>query len=128
MGQHSQALKIEGHPATYSPAVISEGGRLAHVAGQVAIRDGVILHPGDVAAQTTVAFENLTDVIERVGGTWSDVCMLRCYLTQAADLGAFGEVYRATLPNPPPAATVLVVRALFRPEVLVEIDAVVALG
>ncbi|MGV0794996.1 RidA family protein [Mycolicibacterium sp. XJ1819] len=119
---------MEGHPPLYSPAVISHAGRLAHIAGQVAVHDGVVAHVGDVKGQTQVALQNLTDVIDAVGATWSDVCMLRAYVTRAEDVAVFGEVYATFIPNPPPASTLLVVQALFMPEVLVEVEAVVALG
>jgi enamine deaminase RidA (YjgF/YER057c/UK114 family) len=128
MGQHSRALELEGHPPLYSPAVISDAGRLAHIAGQVAIRGDGVAHVGDAKGQTQVALENLTEVIKALGADWTDICMLRAYVTKAEDIPAFGEVYAGFIPTPPPASTLVVVQALFMPEVLVEVEAVVALG
>ena len=118
----------------YSHAVVTIG-RTAFVSGQVALDEqGSVVGAGDLAAQTRQALANLERVLEALDATWRDVAKLGWYVTDVSQLQALREVReevirpildRDDLPNP--ASTLIQVSALFRPELLVEVDAVVAL-
>ncbi len=109
----------------YSHGVIA-AGRLLFVAGQTAIdRNGELVGGDDAAAQARQVLVNLRRVIEAAGGRMADVARTTLYLTRLEDRGPVGEVRREFFPSPPPANTLLVVSSLARPEVLVEIDAIV---
>lgn len=108
-------------------------GRLAFIAGQVAFdADGALVGAGDLGAQTTQALANLGGVLAALGADWSDVARLNWYVVDATQVqqvrDARDEVLRPVLGDQPNPASMLVqVAALFRPEFLVEVDAVVAL-
>lgn len=108
-------------------------GSLAFVAGQIAVdADGALVGPGDLGAQTTQALTNLHGVLAALGADWPDVARLNWYVLDATQLQAVRDARDALLrpalgEQPNPASTLVQVAALFRPEFLVEVDAVVAL-
>jgi len=116
----------------YSHAV-TVTGRLAFVAGEVAFdAEGQLVGPGDLAAQTEQALANLHRVIRALGADWPDVVRFGWYVVDASQVLTIREVrdrlIRPALGDRPnPASTLVQVAALFRPEFLVEVDAVVAL-
>ncbi|KQN00462.1 RidA family protein [Sphingomonas sp. Leaf25] len=79
--------------------------------------------PGDAAAQATRCFAIIAQAIGELGGRIDDVVRTRMYLTDPADAGAVGQVHGRVMGTARPAATMLVVAALLRPEWRVEIEA-----
>ena len=63
----------------------------------------------------------------QINAQWSNVCSLRMYVVGQENFQAVGDVYREWAIDWAPASTLVFVQALFRPEVLVEVEAVVAL-
>jgi enamine deaminase RidA (YjgF/YER057c/UK114 family) len=116
----------------YSHAV-TVSGRLAFVAGQVALdADGALVGDGDLRAQTRQAMANLQAVLTTLGAGWADVAKFTWYVLDAAQVQVLRDVrdefLRPVLGDEPnPASTLLQVAGLFRPDALVEIEAVVAL-
>ena len=111
------------HPF-YSQAVETKAvQRTLFIAGQVGVGpDGKV--PGGIAAQTRNALDNLVAVLAAGGMTPANIVKFTIFLTDAANIDAFGAEAASTLPQPPPAATLLVVKALASPEMLVEIEAI----
>lgn len=120
------------HPARYSHAVVATG-RLAFVAGQVALDpEGQLIGEDDLAEQTAQALRNLETVLGELGAGWSDVARLNWYLVDVTAIQTIRDelekVLRPALgEGNRPASTLIQAAALFRPDVLVEVDAVVAL-
>ncbi|MDJ0276973.1 RidA family protein [Sphingomonas sp. 2R-10] len=79
--------------------------------------------PGDVAAQAERCFAIISQAIGQLGGRIDDVVRTRMYLTDPADADAVGRVHGRIFGTVRPAATMLVVAALLRPEWRVEIEA-----
>jgi enamine deaminase RidA (YjgF/YER057c/UK114 family) len=79
--------------------------------------------PDDVAEQTRNIYATFASVMKEAGGQLADVVRLRTFVTDAADCEAVlkvqGEVFGAIRP----AATIVVVSALLKPEMKVEIEA-----
>lgn len=98
--------------------------RMLHSAGQVAI-DPLVgkLIEGDVAAQTTQVFKNLTAVLLARGFHLADVIKTTVYLTDMAHFAAMNEMYATYFPAHPPARSTVAVVAL-PAGALVEIDVV----
>jgi enamine deaminase RidA (YjgF/YER057c/UK114 family) len=113
-------------PAFYSHgAEVAAGARLLFVAGQVGQRaDGSV--PESIGEQAQVAAENLKGVLAGAGMTFADVAQYRIYLTDPADFDGFAQAAAALLSSPPPAITLLYVKALASPALKVEIEAVAA--
>ncbi len=116
----------------YSHAVVATG-RTAYVSGQVALdAAGGLVGGDDVGAQAAQCLANLGRVLAGLGATWADVAKLGWYLLDAGQVQAVREARDAVLrpelgEAPNPASTLVQVAALVRPDLLVEVDAVVAL-
>lgn len=93
--------------------------------------DGTLVGPGDMTAQVRSVFENLGDVLAAAACRWADLVKLTIYVTdidryrdargELAD--AFEEIMSAA-----PASTLVEVRRLADPEMMVEVDAVALVG
>ncbi len=79
--------------------------------------------PGDAAAQARRCFAIIAAAIEELGGSMADVVRTRMFVTDAADGDAIGAVHGEIFGDIRPAATMVVVAALLRPEWKVEIEA-----
>ena len=110
----------------YSQVATVTGGTAVFVAGQVALdKSGNVVGKDDFRAQVQQVFENLKAAVEAAGGNFGDVIKLNSYFLDLSHLTEFREVRDKyiNLKNPP-ASTAVQVPRLFRPEFLVEIEAV----
>ncbi|BCY12329.1 RidA family protein [Actinoplanes sp. L3-i22] len=118
----------EQSPNGYSNVVtINSGSRLVWTSGQVAAGpDGVV--PSGWAEQTRQVFRNLGTALETAGATWADVVKLTFYVVDTDELPTVRAV-RDEFVNvaAPPTSTLIKVAGLFRPEFLIEVEAVAAL-
>jgi enamine deaminase RidA (YjgF/YER057c/UK114 family) len=113
----------------YSHVAEASGSRTVVVAGQVGLnRDGALVGEGDIAAQTRQAYENVGLALASARAAWSDVVKMATFLVSEdlidGFLSAREQVFAALFPNGKyPPNTLLIVRRLVRPELLVEIEA-----
>lgn len=110
----------------YSQVATVTGGTIVFVAGQVALdKSGNVVGKDDFRAQVQQVFENLKAAVEAAGGTFDDVIKLNSYVLDLSHLPEFREVRDQYVNvNNPPTSTAVQVPRLFRPEFLVEIEAV----
>jgi reactive intermediate/imine deaminase len=123
-----QLLIPEAMPKSvgYSQVAVVTSGTIVFVAGQVALdKSGKIVGKDDFRAQVQQVFENLKAAVEAAGGSFGNVIKLNSYFLDLSHLPEFREVRDRyiNLKNPP-ASTAVQVSRLFRPEFLVEIEAV----
>jgi enamine deaminase RidA (YjgF/YER057c/UK114 family) len=125
---------ISGVPGNRGYAhAVTVSGSLAFVSGQVALDEaGNLVGEGDVVLQTRQALRNLGAILDGLGATWSDVVRFNWYLVDIEGLQAVRDVrdefLRPALGHAHnPASSLIQVAGLFRPDCLVEVDAVVAL-
>ncbi len=117
----------------YSMAAQAKAGSLLFIAGQVPVDDaGKLAGAGDVAAQTCQVFQNIGQVLEGAGASFSDVVEFTTYLVGRDSVQSFiqarTELFPQIFPNADyPTNTLLVVAGLVREEFLVEIKAVASL-
>ena len=119
-------------PVGYSHLGEITSGKLIYIAGQVAMdASGNIVGKGDYRAQLERVFANLKAALEAAGGSFKNVVKLNYYIVDSVDrsqLFAYREVRDKHVDTTnPPVATVVIVRGLFLPEFLVEIEAVAVL-
>jgi enamine deaminase RidA (YjgF/YER057c/UK114 family) len=113
-------------PNGYSHVAKLEDGKPAFIAGQVALdASGNLVGPGDFRTQAQQVFENLKSAVEAAGGSFSNVVKLNVYVVDTAHLPQYREVRDRYIDvQNPPASTAVQVAALFRPEFLIEVEAV----
>jgi reactive intermediate/imine deaminase len=105
-----------------------DGGALLFVSGQVALdRGGDLVGEGDMARQAEQVFENLDAVLTANGASFEDVVKITTFVTDMSELQTVRDVRKRYLADPPPASTTVEVAALFRPEALIEVEAVAAI-
>src|SRR5580698_6172059 len=77
----------------YSQLAIVETGKLACIAGQVALDiSGNIVGENGIRAQLQQVFENLKAALTAVGGTFSNIAKLNVYYTDRSHLAAYREI------------------------------------
>jgi len=84
--------------------------------------------PGDAAAQARRCFAIILKAIGELGGSAADIVRTRMFITDPADADAVGAVHGELFRDIRPAATMVVVWALLRPEWRIEIEAEALVG
>ncbi len=110
----SQAIETTGH------------SRVLRCSGQTSVNaDGEPQHQGDMAAQISLAMDNLETVFKAAGMTIANVVQLDVYTTDIdATLQHFeGLENRLAEAGVQPALTLLGITRLFLPELMIEIEA-----
>jgi enamine deaminase RidA (YjgF/YER057c/UK114 family) len=106
----------------YSRAVRVD--RHVHVAGTTAVgADGRVVGPGDPRAQTLHILQVIQRALEDAGARLEHVVRTRIYVTDIRQWDAIGRVHGEVFRDIRPAATMVEVRRLIDPEMLVEIEA-----
>lgn len=100
-----------------------------YISGQIPLDQEMnVVGRNDIAAQTDRVYENLKKVLEDAGGTMNNIVMLNIYCTdlEAYDKKTrhlrkkyFGDYY--------PAITAVEVKRLYRPDFMIEVEAVAVL-
>jgi enamine deaminase RidA (YjgF/YER057c/UK114 family) len=116
-------------PTGYTHVVVTADRRTAYVAGQVAFDStGKVVGVGDFQAQAEQVFANLGRALVSVGASFGDVVKTTTFITDLKNLPALRDTrarYFDTMH--PPANTLVPVTTLVRPDLLLEIEAVVDL-
>jgi 2-iminobutanoate/2-iminopropanoate deaminase len=100
-----------------------------YISGQIPLdQEMKVVGKNDIAAQTEWVYQNLKKVIEDAGGTMTHIVMMNIYCTdiEAFDKETrhlrkkyFGDYY--------PAVTAVEVKRLYRPDFMIEIEAIAVL-
>jgi enamine deaminase RidA (YjgF/YER057c/UK114 family) len=84
---------------------------------------GSVVAPGDAAAQTRQTLANIDRALRLAGATMADVVRTRIYVTDITQWEAIGRVHGEVFGAVLPATSMVEVRALIDPAMLVEIEA-----
>lgn len=104
-------------------------GDHVYVSGTAPVAEGGGVHaPGDAYAQTVRSIAIIRTALDGVGASLSDVVRTRMFVTDIARFEEYGRAHHDAFSEHPPATTMVEVRALVDPAMLIEIeaDAVVA--
>jgi 2-iminobutanoate/2-iminopropanoate deaminase len=109
---------------TFSPAVITEGGKTVWLAGQVGFVDdsGKSL-AGDFDAQVRQTFRNIEKILARAGGTLRDIVTMTVYVSDARYSKRFTDLRREYYAKDFPASALITAAGFALPEILLEITA-----
>jgi reactive intermediate/imine deaminase len=104
--------------------VAPPGGRLVFCSGAVAFGpDGRVVGE-DIVAQTRQTMENLRLALAAAGATFADVVKITNYVTDVREYPKIAPVREEYLRQPYPASTMVEVKGLLYPELLIEIEAI----
>lgn len=85
--------------------------------------DGSTAYPGDPFLQARHCLEIIKAAIERAGGTLEDVVQTQMFITDSSFADAVAQAHGEAFSEIRPAATMVVVKELLRPDWTVEIEA-----
>lgn len=114
----------------YSPAVITEGGRVVWLAGQTALQeaDGRDIS-GNFEAQTRRVFAMLNETLRRAGGALADMVTMTVFIKEARYGERFVELRREFFPDGKfPASALITVANFARPGMEIEIQGVAVIA
>ena len=106
--------------AGYSRAVVD--GDFAFVAGTTGYDYTTMIMPDDVTSQSRNCFKTIEAALQEAGFAMADIVRATYYITDAKDADAHFAVCGEVLGDIRPAATILGVAGLLKPEMKIEIE------
>jgi len=106
--------------AGYSRAVVD--GDFAFVAGTTGYDYSTMTMPTDVMSQSRNCFKTIEAALKEAGFAMADIVRATYYITDVKDADAHLSVCGEILGEIRPAATILVVTRLLKPEMKVEVE------
>jgi len=106
----------------YSPGM--KAGDYIFVSGQVGHVDGKGNKLEGIEAQTRQVLENMKGVLAAAGASLGDVAKTTVFLVKAGDFAKMNEVYKTFFAKDYPSRSTVIVAALARPEIIVEIECI----
>jgi 2-iminobutanoate/2-iminopropanoate deaminase len=113
----------------YSQAVVTEGGRIVWLAGQVAGEDSAGRSlAADFDGQVREVFARLGRTLEGAGGRLADMVTMTVFITDARLGDRFTALRREIFGDNFPASALITVAGLARPEMLVEVQGIAVIA
>jgi 2-iminobutanoate/2-iminopropanoate deaminase len=113
-----------------SAGMVADSGKLLFLSGHVPLDGDNKLSGSDLPSQLKQVFENMDLTLKEAGASFKDVARVTIYVANLApDMIGSIRMERDKWINleRPPASTVLGVQAFYRPDILVEVEAVAVL-
>ncbi len=124
----SDAIQVKTTPDPFEPFYISQAfrvGDLVYTSGQAALSpEGELVGIDDFDAQAQQTFENLQAVLAAAGSGLDRIIKVTIYLTDMAQFPKIVELRQRWLTAPYPADTIVEVKSLALPELMIEIEAI----
>jgi enamine deaminase RidA (YjgF/YER057c/UK114 family) len=104
----------------YSRAV--RVGPLIEVAGTTAVENGQVIAPSDAYGQTKFILQKIERVLQEAGASLENVTRTRLFVTDISQWEAIGRAHGEFFHTIRPATSMVEVKALIDPAMLVEIE------
>ena len=99
-------------------------GQLIFLSGSAPVADdGRTYAPGDAYAQARRCFEIIQTTLQALGAELSDIVRTRMFVTDISQWEAFGRAHQEVMGDFPPVTSMVEVRRLISPDMLIEIEA-----
>lgn len=98
-------------------------GNLVEISGTTAVDGEKIIGAGNAYAQAKFIFEKIKTVLEQAGAGMENVVRTRMYVTDITKWEEIGKAHGEFFGNIRPATTMVEVKSLISPELMVEIEA-----
>lgn len=122
--------RVHTIPDNYAPFLLSQGikfDNLLFISGQAGAADDGKIVEGGFRAQGEKAFANLSRALEAGGSSLKDVIKVTIFVTDMGNFQEVVELRRKFFTEPYPADTIAEVKALYNPDVMIEIEAIAAI-
>jgi enamine deaminase RidA (YjgF/YER057c/UK114 family) len=123
--QHLEGTEWQGK-RSFSPAVVTEGGRTVWLAGQTTLNDidGNDIS-GNFEAQARTVFQLLNRTLERVGGTLANMVTMTVFINDPRNGDRFVQIRREFFAEGNyPASALLTISNFARPGCVIEIQGI----
>ncbi len=114
----------------YSPAVVTEGGRVVWMAGQTSTvdADGKDIS-GDFEAQTHRVFALMDETLRQVGGSLANLVTMTVFIKEPRHGDRFVEIRKEKFPDGRyPGSALITVTNFARPGMEIEIQGIAVIG
>ncbi len=112
---------------TYSQAVCVTGGQVIYLSGQIPlVAETMEVVEGDINAQISQVFDNLSAVCKAAKGSLNDIVKLNIYLTDLNNFPIVNKIMATYFDEPFPARAAVGVNELPK-GVMVEMDGIMAI-
>ena len=129
MAQYLEKTEAQAARA-YSPAVITQGGRIVWLAGQTATRDEAGNDiSGQFEAQTRTIFGLIDKTLRRTGGSLANLVTMTVFIKEPRHGDRFVELRRQFFPDGKfPGSALITVSNFARPGIEIEIQGIGVIG
>lgn len=103
-------------------------GNIIEVAGTTAVDGDQVIAPGDAYGQTMYILAKIEKALEQAGATLNDVIRTRMLVTDISQWEAIGRAHGEFFRTIKPASTMVEVKGLINPEMLIEIEVSAVIG
>jgi 2-iminobutanoate/2-iminopropanoate deaminase len=113
----------------YSPAVVTEGGKIVWLAGQIAtVDDSGKSLAGDFEGQARQVFKLLGATLEKAGGKLSDMVQMTVFITDVRNGDRLTQIRREIFGDNFPGSALITISALAVPDAKIEIQGFAVIG